>query len=58
MGLFNRRRRKVDADKVEQSVDYDNYKEDKKITDLVMVYDEKSILLFERPKPKTNIKKI
>jgi vacuolar-type H+-ATPase subunit B/Vma2 len=59
MGLLNRGRRKTDEDeKLVQSVAYENYSQNKKIEDLILVYDEKTLLLFERPKDKLSIKKI
>lgn len=58
MGLLNRGRRKTDDDKFAQAVAYDNISKGRKLENIVMLYDEKSILLFEKPLNKTNIKKV
>lgn len=56
--MWPNRRRKRETQNLEESIAYDNILEDDKINKLVMVYDEKTILLFGKPKSKTSIKKV
>ena len=52
-------RHRIDIDdRIKQSVAYDNIQADTKLDDLIMLYDEKSIFLFEKPKAKRIIRKI
>jgi len=54
----NRGRRKTDKDALDQSIAYDNILKDNKISDLIMLYDEVDLLLFEKPQSKTKVKKV
>lgn len=54
----NRGRRETDKEKLDQSIAYDNLLKDNKISDLIMVYDEANLFLFEKPQEKRKIKKV
>lgn len=54
----NRGRRKTDKDTLDQSIAYDNILNDSKVSNLIMLYDEVDLLLFEKPPVKPKTKKI
>jgi len=56
--MWPNNRKKADKETLDQSIAYDNILKDNKVSDLIMLYDEVDLLLFEKPQSKPKIKKI